>query len=83
MKDFVFSQRLLAAISPSVVKPTALGPQTVASPYTLSAKLLGDLAMVFDRESRQATSRHERLRLYGIYRELDRLWRVKAGSVRR
>jgi hypothetical protein len=76
MKDFAFppTARSFAAKLPAA-------PGAPASPSTLSPRLLGDLAMLFDRESRYSTS-YERARLYRIGRELDRLWRMKATSVR-
>lgn len=74
MKDFAFPPAARAFV--------AKLPATHASPFMLSPRLLGDLAMLFDRESQRATSKSESARLYGIYRELDRLWRMKAASVR-
>jgi hypothetical protein len=78
MKDYAFPQ----VFRPVALVPAKPGP-TPASPFNLSSQLLGDLAILFERESNRVESNHERSRLYGISRELDRLWRVKASTVRR
>lgn len=77
-KDFAFPQYFISKVLQPAARPTA-----AASPFVLSQNLLGDLATLFDREGQLfGEGSSERARLLKISRELDRMWRVKAASVR-
>jgi hypothetical protein len=87
MRDYAFPQifrpQVLVPTRPAPPPPMPKTPRPPSTPFDLSAKLLGDLATLFERESRQQAPVQEQARLFAIARELDRLWRVKTASTRR
>jgi hypothetical protein len=77
MKDFAFPQHFISTVLPCA-QPTA-----VSSPFTLPTPLLHDLATLFEHEAAYANASDEKMRLFKISRELDRMVRVKTAYVRR
>ncbi len=81
----IFRPQVLIPAPNPVSPPPPMPPQPrpPGTPFDLSPKLLGDLAMLFERESRRRVPVQEQCRLFAIAKELDRLWRVKTASTRR